>query len=148
MALVGQLVNQRAESGPRACCFFHQQRVEFVDVSSLALCISSANASLTTSLLRSTLSAPCGVILRHSSIRTLPSVIFQVTFVSSSNEVFCTDVSHTEPTSELCTWESILCMGSVEMCFANTLSRHMGQSLVTVSCHAVFRMASSRSRPL
>ena len=36
MALVGQLVNQRAESGPRACCFFHQQRVEFVDVSSLA----------------------------------------------------------------------------------------------------------------
>ena len=36
MALVGQLINQRAESGPRACCFFHQQRVEFVDVSSFA----------------------------------------------------------------------------------------------------------------
>ena len=35
------------------------------------LCISSANASLTTSLLRSSLSAPCGVIMRHSSIRTL-----------------------------------------------------------------------------
>ena len=35
------------------------------------LCISSANVSLITSLLRSNLSAPCEVILRHSSIRTL-----------------------------------------------------------------------------
>ena len=35
------------------------------------LCITSANASLNTSLVRSNLSAPCGVLLRHSSIRTL-----------------------------------------------------------------------------
>ena len=27
MALVDQLINQRAKSSPRACCFFHQQRV-------------------------------------------------------------------------------------------------------------------------
>ena len=32
---------------------------------------SSANASLITSFLRSNLSAPCGVFLRHSSIRNL-----------------------------------------------------------------------------
>ena len=36
MALVGQLVHQRAESSPRACCFFHHQSVEFVDISSFA----------------------------------------------------------------------------------------------------------------
>ena len=36
MALVGQLVHQRAESSPRACCFFHYQRVEFVDIFSFA----------------------------------------------------------------------------------------------------------------
>ena len=35
------------------------------------LCTSSANVSLITSLLRSYLYAPCGVILRHSSLRTL-----------------------------------------------------------------------------
>ena len=34
MALVGQLVHQRAENSPRACCFFHHQRVEFVDIPS------------------------------------------------------------------------------------------------------------------
>ena len=36
-----------------------------------ALCISSANAWLITSLHRSNLSAPCGVVLKHSSFRTL-----------------------------------------------------------------------------
>ena len=35
------------------------------------LCTSSASASLITSRLRSSLSAPCAAILRHSSIRTL-----------------------------------------------------------------------------
>ena len=35
------------------------------------LCISTTFASLITSLLRSNLSAPCGVTLRHSSTRTL-----------------------------------------------------------------------------
>ena len=39
--------------------------------SSPALRTSSASASLITSFLRSNLSAPCGVVLRHSSIRVL-----------------------------------------------------------------------------
>ena len=58
-----------------------------------------------------------------------------------ANDTFCTVVSHSKPNPELLSGIQSVC-GSVELCYADTLS-HMTQILVSASCHAVFRKASS-----
>ena len=59
-----------------------------------------------------------------------------------ATDTFCTVVSHSKPNPELLSGIQSVC-GSVELCYGNTVS-HMRQILVSASCHAIFRKASSR----
>ena len=196
---------------------------------------SSASASLITSFLRSSLSAPCGVVLKHLSIRSLqrnecpcalllslmalqpghpivapnssmsylvilplwirapsngnggigigstrisglshvhlPSVILQstsITFLTSyvfhliygfqssdcpspeytvctPNEIFCPVVSRSKPNPKLVSRIHHSVPGSCGDLLCQHCLTKWDQMLVTVSCHAVFRMVSSRT---
>ena len=62
-----------------------------------------------------------------------------------ANDTFSNVVSHSKPNPQLLSGIQSVC-GSVELCYGNTFS-HMRQILVSASCHAVFRKASSRHDP-